>query len=150
VTIEKRDILNLAQEEDVESRVVSYRAGVQEKEYGPFDGHFYKSLDSSATPWTVLVQEVDRHVPSMADLWKKEFDFIPAWRRDDIMVSFAKKNTGIGAHVDDYDVFLIQGRGSRRWSIENRFVTPEQEQARLISGADTKLLKYNRVLETMF
>ena len=62
------------------------------------------------TDWTILVQEVDRHIPRMADIWQKYFDFIPSWRRDDIMVSYAASGGGIGAHVDSYDVFLIQGR----------------------------------------
>ena len=60
--------------------------------------------------WTILVQEVDRHIPRMADIWQKYFDFIPSWRRDDIMVSYAAPGGGIGAHVDSYDVFLVQGR----------------------------------------
>lgn len=143
IPIDKTDILALAKEEDVESRAVSYhgRQQHQEKEYGPFGDDYFTSFDKSGSPWTVLVQEVDRHVPAMADLWQREFDFIPTWRRDDVMVSYAKTNAGIGAHVDDYDVFLIQGRGTRRWSIEKKVVTPEQEQMRLVSGADTKLLR---------
>jgi 50S ribosomal protein L16 3-hydroxylase len=37
--------------------------------------------------WTVLVQEVDRHIPAVADLWDQHFSFVPSWRRDDVMVS---------------------------------------------------------------
>jgi 50S ribosomal protein L16 3-hydroxylase len=50
------------------------------------------------------VQEVDRHVPAVADLWSRHFNFLPTWRRDDVMVSYARKDGGIGAHVDNYDV----------------------------------------------
>ena len=57
-----------------------------------------------------MYQEVDRHIPRTADMWEEYFSFIPSWRRDDIMISYSMPGGGIGAHVDNYDVFLIQGR----------------------------------------
>lgn len=105
----KNDMFSLSYNEDVESRVlVKDSDGEWNKEYGPFDPKFTRRLPE--TDWTILVQEVDRHIPRMADIWQKYFDFIPSWRRDDIMVSYAAPGGGIGAHVDSYDVFLIQGR----------------------------------------
>ena len=77
----------------------------------------------------------------MMDLWEDYFDFIPGWRRDDVMISYATKGAGIGAHVDDYDVFLVQARGTREWSIENRYLTPAEETRRLLDGDDTKILR---------
>lgn len=44
------------------------------------------------------------------------FRFIPDWRFDDLMVSFATLG-GVGPHIDNYDVFLLQGEGSRRWKV---------------------------------
>lgn len=38
------------------------------------------------------------------------FQFIPAWRVDDVMVSYAPKGGSVGPHVDNYDVFLLQVR----------------------------------------
>jgi ribosomal protein L16 Arg81 hydroxylase len=34
------------------------------------------------------------------------------------MVSYAPPGGSVGAHVDNYDVFLVQGRGRRSWEIE--------------------------------
>ena len=85
-------------------------------------------------------KQVDRHIPSTADLWDNSFSFIPSWRRDDVMISYATEQAGIGAHIDDYDVFLIQSRGSREWAIENKFVTPEKENARLVLDTHINIL----------
>jgi 50S ribosomal protein L16 3-hydroxylase len=66
--------------------------------------------------WTLLVQAVDHYSFDIAELWKK-FPFIPQWRRDDIMVSYAPKGGSVGQHFDFYDVFLVQGYGHRRWQL---------------------------------
>mgnify|MGYP001945728082 CR=1 FL=1 len=137
------DVLDLCMDEDVESRIVS-AGGV--KRYGPF-----KDEDLSSIPpkdWTILVQEVDRHVPAMADLWDDFFSFVPSWRRDDVMVSYSKPGGGIGAHVDNYDVFLVQGGGRRRWSIENVFLTHDEEHQRERIGCETRLLERFRADES--
>ena len=66
--------------------------------------------------WTLLVQAVDHYAFDLAELWKK-FPFIPQWRRDDIMVSYAPQGGSVGKHFDFYDVFLVQGYGHRRWQL---------------------------------
>ena len=66
--------------------------------------------------WTLLVQAVDHYSFDLAELWKK-FPFIPQWRRDDIMVSYAPQGGSVGKHFDFYDVFLVQGYGHRRWQL---------------------------------
>lgn len=68
--------------------------------------------------WTVLVQNLEQWSPELGHLWQA-FDFIPQWQRDDIMVSYAPKGGSVGKHYDDYDVFLAQGFGSRRWQLGN-------------------------------
>jgi 50S ribosomal protein L16 3-hydroxylase len=45
------------------------------------------------------------------------FRFLPSWRVDDVMISYAEPGGGVGAHVDQYDVFLLQGLGQRHWAI---------------------------------
>jgi 50S ribosomal protein L16 3-hydroxylase len=65
------------------------------------------------------VQDVDKWDADVA-AWLERFDFLPRWRIDDIMVSFAAPQGSVGAHVDQYDVFLIQGMGQRRWLIDTR------------------------------
>jgi 50S ribosomal protein L16 3-hydroxylase len=104
------DLVELATLDDVESRLLVKKSARRwSKEYGPFAKEDLESLQSTGN-WTLLVQEVDRHVPHIADLWNQHFSFIPEWRRDDVMISYAGLDGGIGGHVDNYDVFLIQGR----------------------------------------
>ena len=50
----------------------------------------------------------------------ERFRFLPRWRVDDVMISYAVDGGGVGAHVDQYDVLLLQGAGQRRWSIDTR------------------------------
>ncbi|MBU6477290.1 MAG: cupin domain-containing protein [Xanthomonadaceae bacterium] len=84
---------------------------------GPFDDATFATLPKSN--WTLLVQDVDKWDADTAALLC-EFAFIPGWRIDDVMISYATDAGGVGAHVDQYDVFLLQGRGQRRWSIDAR------------------------------
>jgi 50S ribosomal protein L16 3-hydroxylase len=87
-----------------------------------------------ATRWTLLVQQVDRWLPAVAAL-RRPFRFLPTWRLDDVMVSYATKGGGVGPHVDLYDVFLVQGRGRRRWRIAQRF------DPALLEGIDLRVLR---------
>jgi 50S ribosomal protein L16 3-hydroxylase len=80
--------------------------------HGPFDDVNTYCLGA----WSLLVQSVDHFVPE-ADELMRVFDFIPHWRMDDLMVSFSNKEAGVGPHLDQYDVFIIQGKGSRRWQV---------------------------------
>ena len=83
-------------------------------EHGPFDEHRYKTLPDR--DWTLLVQAVDLWVPEVADILG-HFGFLPRWRIDDIMVSYAADGGNVGPHYDNYDVFLLQGEGQRQWSV---------------------------------
>lgn len=74
------------------------------------------NTSSQSKLWTVLVQNLEQWSPELASLWQA-FDFIPQWARDDIMVSYAQKGGSVGKHYDNYDVFLAQGYGSRRWQL---------------------------------
>lgn len=84
---------------------------------GPFDDETFSGLPQ--TRWTLLVQDVDKWDADTATLLDA-FAFIPSWRIDDVMISYAVDGGGVGAHVDQYDVFLLQGLGRRRWSIDAR------------------------------
>jgi 50S ribosomal protein L16 3-hydroxylase len=88
---------------------------------GPFDDATFAKLPKSH--WTLLVQDVDKWDADTAALLAS-FDFIPSWRIDDVMISYATAKGGVGAHVDQYDVFLLQGLGQRRWSIDTRANPP--------------------------
>ncbi len=82
---------------------------------GPFRERDFARLPK--TRWTLLVQDVDKWDMDVAALLDG-FAFLPAWRIDDVMVSYATDGGGVGPHVDQYDVFLLQGVGYRRWSID--------------------------------
>ncbi|MFC5437560.1 JmjC domain-containing protein [Rhodanobacter umsongensis] len=75
------------------------------------------------TQWTLLVQDVDKWDTDVAALLQ-HFDFLPSWRVDDVMVSYAEPGGGVGAHVDQYDVFLLQGLGQRHWAINDDPMAP--------------------------
>ena len=90
---------------------------------GPFDESVFASLPE--THWTLLVQDVDKWDGDVAALLDP-FDFLPSWRIDDIMVSYAVDGGSVGAHVDQYDVFLIQGMGRRRWRISTDANAPTE------------------------
>ena len=103
------DYSDLAIDDDVETRVFTPHKEKYAEKNGPFTVRYLEELHKSRN-WSILIQEVDRHIPHVADLWSTEFAFMPNWRRDDIMFSYSSPGGSIGAHVDNYDVFLLQGR----------------------------------------
>jgi 50S ribosomal protein L16 3-hydroxylase len=108
------ELAGLACEDHVESRLITQLSDDWNAEHGPLPETRFGELGKS--PWTLLVQAVDHHVPEVAALIEP-FRFIPNWRIDDVMVSYASDGGGVGPHFDHYDVFLIQGLGQRRWQI---------------------------------
>ena len=112
--LEPDELAGLACEREVESRLVVQAPGDWNLEHGPLPESRFARLGKE--PWTLLVQAVDHHVPSVAAL-VAAFRFIPDWRIDDVMVSYAVDGGGVGPHFDQYDVFLVQGLGRRRWQV---------------------------------
>ncbi len=112
--LEPDELAGLACEPEVESRLVIGAQGSWAVEHGPLAKERFAKLGQE--PSTLLVQAVDHHVPEVAALIAP-FRFIPNWRIDDVMVSYATDGGGVGPHFDQYDVFLIQGHGKRRWRV---------------------------------
>lgn len=114
--LEPSDVMELALDENISARLI------KQKDRDPYQWSVKSSpllkADFQKMPklWTLLVQAVDHYSFDLAELWKK-FPFIPQWRRDDIMVSYAPKGGSVGKHFDFYDVFLVQGYGHRRWQL---------------------------------
>lgn len=131
--LEPDELAGLAGEDMVEARLVEASEGTWRAEDGPFPGKRFARLGKA--PWTLLVQAVDHHVPEVAALLA-EFRFLPNWRIDDVMVSYASAGGGVGPHFDQYDVFLIQGLGRRRWRIGPRC----DETSELLPHDDLRLL----------
>jgi 50S ribosomal protein L16 3-hydroxylase len=129
------ELAGLACEEEVESRLVLERDGKRpwEVRHGPFAEDDFAALPP--THWTLLVQDVDKHLPEVAR-WRDAFRFIPHWRADDIMISYAEDGGSVGPHLDEYDVFLIQAEGRRRWLIDP---SPAFE-APILPGLDLRIL----------
>ncbi|MEM8561024.1 MAG: cupin domain-containing protein [Pseudomonadota bacterium] len=115
VPLSADELAGLALEEHVESRIIEYRDGQWCSIHGPFAEADFKR----SAPWTLLVQSVDHHVPPVAEL-RKLVDFIPQWRIDDVMMSYAVDGGSAGPHYDNYDVFLLQGEGERLWRLGQR------------------------------
>jgi len=127
------ELAGLACEDEVESRLITQDSHSWELEHGPLPEARFGRLGRS--PWTLLVQAVDHHVPAVAALLEA-FRFIPNWRIDDVMVSYAVEGGGVGPHFDQYDVFLVQGLGSRRWQVGERC----DEGTQLLPHGDLRLL----------
>jgi 50S ribosomal protein L16 3-hydroxylase len=113
------ELAGLSLEEEFESRLIT--GSTIDNQWsltnGPFSEDTFSKLPEQ--DWTLLVQGVDRFVDEIYDLIK-HFDFIPRWRFDDVMISYAAKGGSVGPHFDYYDVFLLQGSGRRRWHISSQ------------------------------
>ena len=115
-SITRNELGWLATLEDVESRLVFVERSSNRCRYraetGPFEPEYLQDLPKR--DWTLLVHDVEKHLPAMRALFQ-HVPFIPDWRIDDLMVSFTAPGGGVGPHKDNYDVFLCQGIGVRNW-----------------------------------
>ncbi|PIE45045.1 MAG: cupin [Gammaproteobacteria bacterium] len=113
------ELAGLATEKQIESRLIyktlDSNPDQWQVESGPFEGYEQYGENN----WTLVVQSVNHWLPAVQQ-FARLFDFIPQWRFDDVMVSFATLGGGVGPHVDRYDVFICQGSGRRRWRIGDR------------------------------
>ncbi len=110
--LDANELAGLAMEESIESRIVTNHNNEWDTYQGPFED-FEKLTDENAT---LLVQAVDHWHPEAAQLLEP-FRFIPNWRIDDLMISYSTPSGGVGPHLDQYDVFIIQGEGKRHWRV---------------------------------
>jgi len=117
--ISPEDLAGLACEDGALARIVAHEREHDRwlLRHGPFPEELFPTLPQH--DWTLLVQDVDKWDADIAALLPA-FDFLPRWRIDDVMVSFAAPGGSVGAHVDQYDVFLLQAQGRRRWQIDDR------------------------------
>ena len=115
-SISRNELGWLATLSDVESRLIFVERDGDTTRYrtetGPFEPEYLEGLPKR--DWTLLVHDLEKHLPEMRALFD-HVDFIPDWRIDDLMVSFAAPGGGVGPHRDNYDVFLCQGTGVRNW-----------------------------------
>mgnify|MGYP001613883095 CR=1 FL=1 len=123
-SVDPDSLAGLACQEGIDSRIVLEQGAYPwQTHQGPFAESFFESLPK--THWTLLVQAVDRLVPEVSAI-REAFQFIPNWRLDDIMISYAADQGSVGPHTDNYDVFLIQALGKRRWEFGgNQLANPQ-------------------------
>lgn len=150
-----KDVVEIASDDDAESRVISHVPG----DYTTFDVRWGPLSNRDVDEWvtketnansnqqrdktrkeTLVVNDIDRFYPPLSDWIHSQFDFIPNWRLDDGQISLAEYNGGIGPHVDNYDVFLIQMNGSRTWQVGKRKIDAMEEFDRLIDDIDVRIL----------
>lgn len=122
----------LAARDDVESRLIVRERTRWTLRHGPLKAADFRGLPECN--WTLLVQGVNRHEPA-CDALLRHFAFIPYARLDDVMVSYAAAGGGVGPHLDNYDVFLLQGFGRRRWRYG------QQADDRFRSGLPLRILR---------
>ena len=115
------ELAGLACEEEISSRIVVTKDDNWEVVQGPFEDYD----NYGETHWQLLVQAVNHWYPDSQPL-VEALRFLPDWRFDDLMASFATPSGGVGPHVDNYDVFIIQGEGQRRWTVGDN--TPQQRR----------------------
>ena len=124
--ITAEELAGLACEEDVSSRIIIEKDGEHPWQpiFGPMDDKTFAKLPESH--WTLAVNDLEKVVPELA--WLPDlFRFIPDWRFDDLLCSYAADQGSVGPHFDLYDVFIIQGSGKRRWQISTAEVTEDNQ-----------------------
>ena len=131
------ELAGLACEEEVQSRLVVEKGFEHPWQvvYGPLNDEVFSTLPK--THWTLLVTDIEKHLPELASI-TDQFRFIPDWRADDLMVSYAPQGGSVGPHWDNYDVFLLQGRGRKRWQISTAEVCDDD----LIGEIDLQILSH--------
>ncbi|AKE52218.1 cupin domain-containing protein [Kangiella geojedonensis] len=114
--ITPEELAGYSLDDDIESRLIQHNSQQQrwQLSHGPLEETVFEELGEKN--WTLLVQSLDYFHPPLQEL-TKACNFLPRWRLDDIMVSFATAHGGVGPHLDKYDVFLVQGQGQRRWRV---------------------------------
>lgn len=134
-SFDKKSILEYATDSRLASRLVNGHMAAPDEwnvQYGPFRQQQFTSPPDN--PWTLLIQDMDKVNSECAHLLD-QFDFLPRWRLDDVMASYAVAGGSVGPHTDQYDVFLIQLSGQRHWQ------WAEHTEARYLPNSELRILQ---------
>ncbi len=133
--IEADELAGLACEEEIPSRIIQQHSPTDWRcRMGPFNEDDFAQLPAS--DWSLLITDVEKHLPEF-QAYLQPFRFIPDWRIDDLMISYAPEGGSVGPHSDQYDVFLLQTSGRRRWSIHSRLLS----ESDFLPDLELKILK---------
>ena len=136
--IDENELAGLTLDPDANSRYMECVNGHEWRmTHGPFADDFYDGV--SGNQWSILVSDVEKLLPEFRQ-YIEPFRFIPDWRIDDLMISYAPVGGSVGAHVDQYDVFLLQASGQREWQIETSARPPNTSSS---SAAISLLADFN-------
>ncbi|WP_295894150.1 cupin domain-containing protein [uncultured Vibrio sp.] len=112
--ISPEELAGLTMEEEVDSRYVSNLNNEWIAEHGPFDEAKFAQLPE--LQWQLIVQAANHWHDGCAQL-TQAFKSLPQWLFDDLMICYSAQGGGVGPHIDQYDVFIIQGSGKRQWRV---------------------------------
>lgn len=133
------ELAGLALEGAFPSRIIEqHSADKWSLRQGPFSENDFTAL--SGKRWSLLITDIEKYLPDFMQ-YVQPFRFIPDWRFDDLMISYAPPGGSVGPHLDDYDVFLIQAQGERSWELEGEFRELPSADKELIPGTDLRLIK---------
>jgi 50S ribosomal protein L16 3-hydroxylase len=136
INISAEELAGISCDTDAPSRIVMENGNEPwESLFGPFNNKTFANLPESH--WTLLVNDLERYFPELRQIMNK-FNFIPNWRLDDLMLSYATTNGSVGPHIDDYDVFLVQTSGEREWRIDSR----EDYNKEILENCSLSILKH--------
>jgi len=135
--ISPEELAGLACDEAIYSRLLLEKDGAHPWQLvnGPFKDEDFLNLPE--THYSLLVSECEKWLPELTDL-VDQFNFIPQWRIDDLMISYAPEHGSVGPHLDQYDVFLLQAHGQRHWHIQSA----DTLNTTIIDGLDVALLEH--------
>lgn len=136
---EFNDFLEMAQDPEFETRIVYENGG--DYPWQAIKGPLKKSHFKKNALWTIMCHNLELFNPDLYDI-KEELNFLANWHFDDVMSTTSKKGASVGAHIDDYSVFIFQGRGKRKWLLE------ENPNPKFVPDIDIKLLQeFNPTIE---
>lgn len=125
--ISPEELAGLSMEEEIDSRFVSNLDQNWQAEHGPFTEQKFAELADSH--WSLIVQATNHWHAGAAELIKP-FKALPQWLFDDLMVSYSVQGGGVGPHIDQYDVFIVQGMGKRHWRVGAKDIGQYKETKR--------------------
>jgi 50S ribosomal protein L16 3-hydroxylase len=126
------DFVELSLDPDFETRIV-YQSGGEypwQAKLGPFK----KKEFSRKALWTLMCHNLELYNSDLFKI-KNELCFMPEWHFDDVMSTTSVKGASVGAHIDDYSVFILQGEGKRKCLLQ------ENPKHDYIPNLDIRLLK---------
>ena len=133
--IDPAELAGLCCDTEAPSRIVIEHGETPwQMKVGPFEEKDFTSLP--ATHWSLLINDIENYLPELR-AFIEPFRFLPDWRIDDLMISYATDQGSVGPHLDEYDVFRIQLQGQRQWSITEK---PDFDDS-LLTGTDLKILQ---------